>query len=154
MPYDVKCRTCGVNTHARDVVDLFKNHTNAQGRFVCSNSKCGGTDTFIYKKSPIQENADELFERWYKGVIQIHYKDNPIYCPYIFLAADNEAGPITGLHFDYYKDMRPKGGRLKHGAGPGGAPILDIDDIFTILRRLLAEGLISKKHLQQCADAN
>jgi hypothetical protein len=134
MAYDIKCRACGANTRAKNVVDLFDHHTNAQGRFICA--KCGETDTFIHMKSgPLQENRDDTYERWNKGVVRIHYPENPIYCPYVFLTADNEAGPITGLNFCYYKDTRSlPGGKIKHGHGPGGGPALDVDDLFLILR--------------------
>lgn len=68
--------------------------------------------------------------------------------------AKSEAGPITGLHFDYYKDTRSlPGGRLKSGSGPGGGPALDVDDLFKILRRLLTEGVISKEQIHSVADA-
>jgi hypothetical protein len=151
MAYDIECRACRAQTWAVNVVDLFEHHTNAQGHFVCS--KCMGIDAFIHQKSgALQEARDEVWERWNKGVIRIHYPKYPTYCPYIFLTADNEAGPITGLNFCYYKDTRSTGGELKHGHGLGGGPVLDIEDVFTILRHLLVEGVVTKKQVHEFAD--
>ncbi len=150
MAYDIKCRACGTITWANDIVDLFTHHANAQGRFICS--KCGGTDTFIYRISKLLEGPDETWERWIKGAIRID-SGIPTYSPYIFLTADAEDGPITGLHFNYYKDTRSQtGGKLKHGHGPGGAPVLGISDIFAILRHLVTSGIVSKEQVLEFAN--
>jgi hypothetical protein len=149
MAYDVKCRACRSETWATNIVELFNNHTNSDGRFICS--KCSGTDTFIYRISDLQEGPDETWERWIKGVIKID-SGIPTYSPYIFLTADSEDGSITGLHFHYYKDTRSQpGGRLKHGHGPGGPPVLSIDDLFTILQHLVSQGIISKDKVRDFA---
>lgn len=149
MAYDVKCRTCDAHTSAGNIVDLLKHHTNQSGRFVCA--KCSGTDTFIYRISDLQEGPEEKWERWIKGVILI---DSGIqtYSPYVFLTADSEDGPITSLHFHYYKDTRSQpGGRLKHGHGPGGPPVLGIDDLFRILEHLITQGILPKERVRDFA---
>jgi hypothetical protein len=108
-------------------------------------------NTFIYRSSDTQEG--ETWERWIKGVIRID-SGQPTYCPYIFLTADTEDGPITGLHFNYYKDTRAlPNGKLKHGHGPGGAPVLDVDDLFTILRQLVSDEIVPKERLREFADS-
>lgn len=138
----------GTITWAANIVDLFHEHTNDRGRFVCS--KCGGTDTFIYRSSNIQEG--DTWDRWIKGVIRID-TGYPTYCPYVFLTADEEDGPINGLHFNYYKDTRSlPNGKLKHGHGPGGAPVLGVDDLFVILRQLVADKIVSKERVREFAD--
>lgn len=150
MAYQIKCRE-GHETWAGNIVDLCTNHTNAEGRFVCST--CQGIDTFIYRRSNLQEGPDETWERWIKGIIRID-SGIPTYSPYIFLTADAEDGPVTGLHFNYYKDTRSHpDGKLKHGHGPGGAPVLGISHLFTLLHRLVASGVLSKDQLRDFANS-
>jgi hypothetical protein len=149
MAYDIKCRDCETITRSWNVVDLFRDCTNEKGRFVCS--KCEGMNTFIYRSSDTQEG--DTWERWIKGVIRID-SGIPTYSPYIFLTADSEEGPINGLHFNYYKDTRTMpNGKLKHGHGPGGAPVLAVDDLFTILHRLVADEIVSKERLSEFAKS-
>lgn len=150
MPYEVRCRACGAQTWATNIVDLLNDHTDSRGHLVCL--KCSRTDTFIYRSSELQEGPDEVWERWIKGVIRID-SGIPTYSPYIFLTADSEDGPITGLHFHYYKDTRSQpDGRLKHGHGPGGPPVLRVHDLFTILKHLVAEGIVAKETIKQFAE--
>ena len=150
MGYDVKCRACDAHTWAGNVVDLFSSHTNENGRFVCS--KCSGIDTFIYRISDLQEGPEEKWERWIKGVIRID-SGIPTYSPYIFLTADSEGGSVTGLHFHYYKDTRDQpGGRLKHGHGPGGPPVLGINDLFLIIEYLVVHGILPKEQVRSFAE--
>jgi hypothetical protein len=149
MAYDIKCRTCGAITWPGNIVDLFQDCTNDKGRFVCS--ECGSVDTFIYRTSDTQEG--ETWERWIKGVMRID-TGIPTYSPYIFLTSDAEDAPINGLHFNYYKDTRAMpNGKLKHGHGPGGAPVLHVDDLFTILRQLVSDEIVSKERLSQFASS-
>ena len=149
MSYDVQCRDCKKTTWAANIVDLLKDHTNQKGRFLCD--QCRGTNTFIYRKSKLQEEGD-VWHRWIKGVICIE-TGVTTYSPYIFLTADAEDGPITGLHFNYYKDTRPhKNGRLKHGHGPGGAPVLGNKDLFVIIEQLVSLGILSKDEVKTFAN--
>jgi hypothetical protein len=131
MPYDIQCQKCKGHTWAGNIVDLIKEHTNAQGRFLCAH--CGEVDTFIYRESQLQEEG-ETWERWIKGVILIDSGINT-YSPYIFLTANSEDGEATGLHFHYYKDTRShKNGSLKHDHGPGGPPVLHKNDLSSLSR--------------------
>jgi hypothetical protein len=149
LAYDVKCRACDTITWAGNIDKLLKNHTNENGRFVCS--KCLSTETHIFRISALQEGPDEFWRRWIKGVITI---DSGIetYCPYVFLTADSEAGPVTGLHFHYYKDTRAQGGRLKHGHGPGGPPVLGFEDLFGIFKHLVVNGALTKQDVLEFAQ--
>ncbi|MCX7001352.1 MAG: hypothetical protein NT106_13825 [Candidatus Sumerlaeota bacterium] len=143
MAYTFKCRECSSNTWTANIVELFENYTNASGRFVCPN--CKSTDTYIYKKSKLQEPGD-FWERWIKGVIRIK-TEYETYSPYIFLTAGSEDGDISDLHFNYYKDLRPQGGLLKPGAGPGGGPVLGVNDLFYVLRHLVKLGVLTKDYI-------
>lgn len=148
MAYDVQCRGCRQITWAGNIVDLLTYHTDTSGRFVCS--YCSGNDTFIYRESNLQEEG-EVWQRWIKGVIRI---DSGIetYCPYIFLTADSEDGEPTGLHFHYYKDTRSRPqGKLKHGHGPGGPPVLGNRDLFFIIEHLLSIEALSRDEIKEFA---
>src|SRR5207249_831919 len=101
--------------------------------------------------SDLQEGPEDKWERWIKGVIRID-AGSATYFPYIFLTADAENGPITGLHFHYYKDTREQpGGRLKHGHGPGGPPVLGTNDLFHILDYLVNQGIVAKEQVRSFA---
>jgi len=91
--------------------------------------------------SPLQEKG-EIWERWIKGIIRIK-TDYETYSPYIFLTADTEDGQVNGIHFNYYKDTRSQGGRLKHGHGPGGASVLNKAELLVLLEKLILFGCIS-----------
>ena len=150
MPYDVECRDCGAHAWVNDIVDLLSHYTNKAGRFVCTS--CGKTDTFIYRNSDFQEGPEERGERWIKGVIQID-SGMPTYCPYVFLTANSEDGPIVGLHFHYYKDRHSlPGGRLLYGYCPGGPPVLNREHLFMILRHLVRRGMLDRGELRTLVD--
>ena len=147
MPYEIQCRDCVKTTWVANIVDLIKNHIQSgSGKFICSH--CSGKDTFIYRESKLNEKSDdgtpEVWERWIKGVMTVD-SGFETYCPYIFLTADSEDSQPNGLHFHYYKDTRTQeGGKLKHGHGPGGPPVLPIEDILLIIRHLIINGFLSK----------
>ena len=87
-----------------------------------------------------------MWTRWIKGVIPI---EKASYFPYVFLTADSEDGPVKGLHFHYYKDTRPTGGKLKHGHGPGGPPVLGVKDVFVIVKHLLNCGILNAEDVRR-----
>lgn len=141
MAYRFHCRECDSDTWVKNIDELFKKHTDSSGRFICH--KCKSTDTYIHKSNDLQEPG-EIWERWIKGVIRIN-TEYPTYFPYVFLIADKEDGDINGWQCNYYKDLRSQGGRLKPGAGPGGSPVLAVEDLFHILRHLLEVGVLTKQ---------
>jgi hypothetical protein len=144
MSYDIQCRQCQKHTWASNIVELVTKNIDTSGRFVCVH--CGCVDTFIYRESQLQEEG-EVWERWIKGVILIE-TGIETYSPYIFLTADSEDGVPTGLHFHYYKDTRKQqNGRLKHGHGPGGPPVLNNRDLFTIINELVRSKILSKEEV-------
>lgn len=150
MAYEITCRTCRKQSIASEIVELVQHHINENGQFLCSH--CGSIETHIYRESDLQEKGRK-WKRWVKGIVIVG-SDEPTYVPYIFLTASAEDLPPNGLHFHYYKDTRSEpGGKLKHGHGPGGPPVLEITDLFKILERLIAIGVISRNAVKEFAAA-
>ena len=52
---------------------------------------------------------------------------------------DNPPGDVW---FSYYKDLRPDGGRLKLGYGPGGPPVLDGESVVELMAHMLEHDCI------------
>ena len=96
------------------------------------------------------QSDEGTWERWVKGVIRIDYTDEDgkesTYHPYVFLHShEGLQGKIDSVQISYYKDHRATGGRLKHGHGPGGTPVLDLVDIKNILQKLIGIGVMPAK---------
>lgn len=145
MAYDITCRDCKKITYAAEIVDLIHNHLDELGRLVCS--YCKSTNTHIYRESKLQEERWD-WKRYIKSVVAID-TGVPTYTPYIFLTSDEENGAITGIHFNYYKDTRSQpNGKLKHGHGPGGAPVLSKEELFQLLRYLVRIGIITQADIE------
>jgi len=147
MGYQIICTNpkCKQLTWANNIIDLIEKHTDERGRIKCT--ECGSANAHVFKESRLQEKG-ETWRRYIRGVITIktEYKT---YTPYIFLTSQTETGEIDGIHFNYYKDTRrKKGGRLKHGHGPGGAPVLTKDELFQLLKKLINYGCLTKKEIQ------
>lgn len=143
MGYSIKCTSCGQNTWAENIVNLINEHKEKNGKIKCT--ACGSSNASIYQESSLQEKG-EIWERYIKGVIPIE-TEFETYTPYIFLTAQTENGEIDGIHFNYYKDTRKDGGKLKHGHGPGGAPVFSKDELFQLLEKLVSYGCLSKQDL-------
>ncbi len=116
MGYLLACaeRGCGQKTWVGNIVNLIDGHTQESGWLRCA--ECGGR-AHIHRESDLQEGGK--WPRWIKGIIKIP-TGVKTWAPYVFLLSDTESGPVSAVHFGYYKDTRPQGGRLKHGHGPGG----------------------------------
>ena len=54
-----------------------------------------------------------------------------------------------GIRFGYYK--KDRSGKLKHGHGPGGAPVLNKDMLLELLRQLGKHRVISGDELRSIA---
>ncbi len=147
MPYTIKCNdnACGKETLAINIVELVNNHISNTGKLKCIS--CKKDNAYIYQKSTLQEEG-EVWERYIKGVITIK-TDYDTYTPYIFLTSNAKDGEINGIHFNYFKDTRnePKG-RLKHGHGPGGAPVLSKNEFFQLIDKLIDFGIMNKSDIQ------
>lgn len=146
MAYDITCRDCKQTTWASNIVDLIHNHIDELGHFICSH--CKGINTYIYRESKLQEEGRD-WKRYIKSVLVIDTGD-PTYTPYIFLTSDDESGPITGIHFNYYKDTRGQpNGKLKHGHGPGGAPVLSKEELFQLFHYLIRMKIINTSDIEK-----
>jgi hypothetical protein len=152
MSYDIECEECEDYTYAKNIVDLIDNHTDENGFFVCEHCS-KSKKTFIHKESEMQEKRGQkrrCWERWIKGVVKI---DSGIktFSPYVFYIADDKNAKPSEfrLHFNYYKDTRPQGGSLKHGHGPGGAPVLEQENLFFIIEYLIKIKALSINDLKK-----
>ena len=67
---------------------------------------------------------------------------NETYKPFVFLVGASDDDPPGEVWFSYYKDLRPHGGRLKLGYGPGGPPVLDGASVVQILAHMLKHNCI------------
>lgn len=143
--YTIKCYSekCKKETWAANIIDLIDNYT-VNGKIKCGS--CGSTNASIFQESKLQEKG-EKWGRYIIGVIPIK-TDWATYTPYVFLTAPTENGEINGIHFNYFKDTRnQEGGKLKHGHGPGGAPVLSKDEFFQLIEKLIDFGCLSIKEL-------
>jgi len=147
VPYPISCPECKQDSWASDIVDLITRFSTSDGTLRCPH--CGAGGASIYRESALQEKGEQ-WRRWIKGVIRID-SDAPTYCPYVFLTAQEEGAPVDGLHFNYYKDTRSSGGRLKHGHGPGGAPVLTPRELMRLVERLIRIGVFSTKDVERLA---
>ena len=146
MAYSIDCRECGKRTVAGNIVWLLsEHHTDEYGRIKCKS--CGSTNAHIFSESKLQEEGKQ-WRRYTQAVIRIH-TGVPTYTPYVFLNSSEPDGPIQGIHFNYFKDTRSEGGKLKHGHGPGGAPVLSKDELFDLLVALSEHNVISAEDIEE-----
>ena len=145
MGYKIDCSECKLASWADNIVDLINNHLDERYMLKCTN--CGAPGAYIYMSSETQSNEGS-WERWVKGIIRIDYKDDEgtelTYHPYVYLHSHSgPQGKIDAVQISYYKDHRKTGGVLKHGHGPGGTPVLDLQDVTNILQKLIQTGVMS-----------
>jgi len=143
MGYKINCinKSCQKESKAINIDDLVKNCKDSFGKLKCR--ICGNSGAYIFRESKLQEK-NEKWKRYIKGIITIETEDED-YTPYVFLTSQVMGGEIDGIHFGYYKDLRKKGGKLKHGHGPGGSPVFSKDEIFQLLGKLIHLGVVSKQ---------
>lgn len=125
--------TCVEKTRASDIVDLINNCRDADGWFRCW---CGQRG-YIEKSFAKQEGGN--WDPFLKGAIPLGNKGDT-YQPFVFLVGDEPDGLADQAWFSYYKDLRPKGGRLKLGYGPGGPPVLSASMVSKLLDELARLG--------------
>ncbi|MDR2438382.1 MAG: hypothetical protein LBE12_03280 [Planctomycetaceae bacterium] len=136
MTYIISCKdnNCKNTTYATNIVDLLDNHRNDNGYFICE--RCKGLG-YIEKSFALQEPG-HFWKFHLTGAIRLGIEDET-YQPFVFIVENEPFSKPDSIWFSYYKDLRPFGGRLKLGYGPGGPPILDFDQInyfLTSLRKL------------------
>lgn len=150
MGYEIKCdrEGCGKSVKVANIVDLIRDHTDEDGYFPCSDKNCNGKG-YIKKEFALQEKGKQ-WRFFIVGVIPLSKNAKDTYQPYIFLcsyqnegdtAKDLPRGKATDAWFCYYKDLREEGGKLKHGHGPGGPPVLQIQRVKDLVVELAAKGL-------------
>ena len=148
MAYNITCQKCDKVTNVNNIDKLISHYIDKMGNLICG--YCKSTDTYIYRLSKLQEN-DETWERFIQIVIPLK-TGSQTYHPYIFVASSDIEGKPNQIHFNYYKDTRASGGRLKHGHGPGGAPVLEKKEMLQLLKHLIRIGFIKKNELQRLAE--
>lgn len=146
MSWSIECNNenCKGFTWASNIVDLIDKHTNSDGWFVCSHCSSYGS---IKKSFDLQEPGD-TWEPYLRGAIRLGDKDDS-YQPFVFMVSYKPDDKSNNIWFSYYKDLRETGGRLKLGYGPGGPPVLGIEQILLLLKRLLELGLIEKEKIEK-----
>lgn len=153
MSYSIKCRDCGKTTIAGNIVCLLRfreNHTDSAGRIKCK--ECSSTNAHIPFKSRLQEK-DKIWERYTQAIVKIE-TGVETYTPYVLLNSSTPDGEIRGIHFNYFnyfKDTRTQGGSLRHGHGPGGAPVLNKKELFNLLVSLSEHGVITAEDMDDTA---
>ena len=152
--YILTCKDHG-RQKAGNIVDLITEHTDKTfgalgGNLVCP--QCQGP-AVIKVSSKLQERHDNgkqwIWQRTIKAVVRIP-TDVPTYSPYFFITSSRGSEPSEvgdGIHLNYYKDCRPKG-KLKHGHGPGGAPVFGADELLTVVERAARLGMIPKRKIE------
>lgn len=150
MAYTISCRKCGKDTKAGNIVWLFsEHHSDPSGNIKCKN--CESTEAHIFRNSQLQEEGS-CWKRYIEMAIKLSSNEKETYQPYAFLTTGEPGGEIGGIHFGYYKDLRGSGGRLKHGHGPGGAPVIGKDSFLRLARELGRIGVIKPEELEELAS--
>ena len=144
MAYPIKCPKCPEESYPANIVELIDKHTNKKGELVCE--FCGRAGAYVYQESALQEKGKE-WKRYYKGIVPLPSRDR-WYSPYAWLVADAPRARARAIQLCYYKDLRPDGGKLKHGHGPGGTPVLGKRELLHLLRRLAAYGVLTKSDVK------
>ena len=143
MGWNIECLDpkCGQRTHASDIVELIDKHRDPNGWFLCSCGKPG----HIKKRFELQER-DKRWEPYLRGAVRCG-DSAETYQPFVFLVSYQAQGPVSDVWFSYYKDLRPSGGRLKLGYGPGGPPVLSKESLLKLLARLVAMHYLTRDEL-------
>ena len=149
MAYEISCKVHGISS-ASSILDLISHHTdnrfgNNGGLIVCP--KCE-QPAAIFRRYKLQEKG-QTWNCWIKQVVRIP-SEIPTYVPYVLFTSSEEAGKVSdGIMVSYYKDTRhEKGGRLKHGHGPGGPAVMGKSELLSLIGYLIETGLISSRELQ------
>ncbi|WP_423907241.1 hypothetical protein [Candidatus Spongiihabitans sp.] len=129
MSYKIKCNDCGETTNGGNIVTLLNKHRHPDWLFKCG--KCNVGKGCI--KKTLNEQEGTKITVYLVGILKVGGHGN--FQPYAFLCAKSCTAEPHAVLFGYYKDLRTKGGKLKHGHGPGGAPMIS----FASLKRLVDE---------------
>jgi hypothetical protein len=133
MAWHITCSdpACDEKSGARDIVDLlYDDHRNEAGWFVCDCGKRG----YIEKSFDLQEGGDP-WQPFLQGAIPLG-EEGDTYQPFVFLVSSSSDDPVESVWFSYYKDLRSSGGQLKLGYGPGGPPVLSIQQVRDVVEEV------------------
>jgi hypothetical protein len=146
MGWLIKCYNtdCGEETWASNIVDLIQNHCNEYGWFKCASC---GSEGYIEKSFDLQEPG-ETWEPYLKGIIPLG-EVGDTYMPFVFLVSYSPNEPPNDVWFSYYKDTRSIGGRLKLGYGPGGPPVLGIEQLIQLIKKLIERGCLNSTKIKE-----
>ena len=155
MAWTIKCGDgeCASETWTQNIVDLKRNHCDAQGWFLCGT--CGSRG-YIPKQYDLQEGG-EPWKPYLKGIIQPNGYNDDVYQPFAFLTSDSPDEAPSAIWFTYYKDTRDGqgAGRLKMGYGPGGPPVFKAKDVVDFVAQMIERGCLDagdvKKALESAA---
>ena len=152
----IKC--CADPKHEKsypdNIHDLIQNETyyNKNRFFQCPDCKKEG---YIQKSYKLQERDQKgKQEEWnplLRGAIKLG-EENDSYQPFIFLVSYKPKRKPEDVWFCYYKDTRPSGGRLKLGYGPGGPPVLSIEQVLSLIKTVANSRLIGATTLKKLRD--
>ena len=134
MGYILHClnKECETKTfEARNIVDLISKYVGRNYLFICPICK---SEMYIEKHFKLQEKG-ETWNPYLRGIIPLG-ENNDTYQPFIYLVSGSPNGQIDSCWFCYYKDTRKQGGILKLGYGPGGPPVLSIEQIKKFVETL------------------
>jgi len=149
MAYQIRCSVCRADTWAGNIADMIDACTDGSGRLVCS--ACGGTETHVHQiTGRWEKEPGEVWEEYIRGAVRV-WSRSPDYFPYALLTADSPDGKVNGLRLSFYRDPGP-GGRLVDGPGPGGAPRLGPEELFQLLEKLGAFGLLRAADVEELAS--
>ena len=142
MSWSIECcdSQCGKVSLAANIVDLIENHRDENGLFQCSACENRG---YIEKSFSLQEPG-ETWEPYLKGILPLG-EPGGTYQPFVFLVGGTAKDEPQHIWFSYYKDLRSIGGRLKLGYGPGGPPVLSIEQVLSLIKTLAAMELIDQQ---------
>jgi len=121
---------------------MFANHRDWNGWVLCG---CGARG-YIEKYFQLQESG-ETSGPYLRGII-LPVSPDQMHQPFVFLVSHEPDGPADDVWFSYYKDLRPAGGRLKLGYGPGGPPVLGKEDVLRLVKHLLEIGCITREEYE------
>lgn len=135
-----KCEAEGV--WAKQIKELLQDHRREDGRFVC---RCGALG-HIKKEFPVKGKGEVgSWQPKLIGAVQPDWvDDNPdeTYRPFLFVTQETESREY-GVWCRYFK--RLANGNLKFGDGPGAGPVFGVDDLMSMLRKLMDMGLLDRE---------
>jgi hypothetical protein len=131
MAWTITCSKCNAKTVKWNIVDLIGSGTEGIKWFEC---ELCGEPGWIEKRFNLQETG-ATWDPYLHGVIKLG-RAGETHQPFAFLVSRSKVREITSVWIGYYKDLRASGGRLKMGYGPGGPPVLSVENMENLTSML------------------